>query len=614
MLIQTREQFVAARTTLLQAPVIAVDTETTGLNWDKGDRIIGISMCCNLPGNEMYRLACYFPFRHSPKSLNLFTVSENLPLEWMQELKPVFTRSDVTLVFHNFKFDAKMLRSDGIEVTSKVYDTMLMSHLIDENGVHSLKGLAAEKWGDEVREDEKRTKKLVQKLGGWEKTSAAEMEPYASLDAEMTFDLWHDFLEELENQELMQLYETQEAPFLRCLLEMEWEGIEIDLVLAEHKSSQARQRMRELEDELGFDPGKRALLARKLFGAPPEGLGFPLPTDPDSLNQPTSEFPGGEPKMDEMVLSQMDHPIPQKVLEYRGLVKANSTWWMGYQKKADLAGRIHPQYATGDKKEKFGTVTGRLSSSNPNVQQMPRDPNTPVKKLLLPPEGFSMFEFDYSQIELRLAACYGNDELYLESMKAGEDPHQATADAAGVTRQAAKHASYCIIYGGSYKTLKATFERLEYQETGEIIVFPEWQAKDILDNYYRVHPNLKAVAKKAEAVARSRGWVRLWTGRRRHFRSDEPWHHRKAFNSIIQGGAADLVKGTMLRFHEMRDVQPFRMVTQVHDSLWFEVPIDGEAEHLELITKTMEWPGDEFPIPFPVDIKRMRNRDPIPLD
>lgn len=608
MLIQNRTQFEAARTALLQAPVIAVDTETTGLNFHMGDYIIGVSTYCPMPGQEEYGLSFYFPFRHSPKSMNLFTVSENLPEEWLEELGRCFLRKDVTLIFHNAKFDLKMLRQENIDIVTPIIDTMVMSHMIDENGVHSLKGLGAEKWGPEVRIEEKQTKKLVQKLGGWDKTSAAEMAPYAEKDAELTYDLWREFREELHQQELTPLWPREEQ-FLRCLMELEWEGIEIDFQMAESYSVVARQRMRQIEDELGFDPLKLDVLAHKLFASPPEGLGLLPQALTDSC---TREFPAGRPVMDEGVLSSYKHPLTALVLEYRGLVKANSTWWKGFPEKASKTGRIHPTYNTNpreNKKQSWGTRTGRLSSSWPNIQQMPRDPDTPVRKLLRPPENHLMMEFDYSQIELRIAASYAKDEMYIEAFRNGDDPHQLTADAIGVERQSAKHAAYTMLYGGSSKTLKATFERLEYQETGRLIDFPLEQAEQIIADYYRIHPELKKLAKTAEMTARQNGFVRLWTGRRRHFDPKEPWTHRKAFNSVIQGGAAEIIKDAMLRFYEIRGVpNSLRMVLQVHDSLWFEVCCELQDQWVDYIKAIME-DVEGWPVPFPVDVKEIRGRD-----
>lgn len=633
MLIQTREQFDSVRTTLLNAPVIAVDTETNGLYPHLGNRLIGISMTCNLPIDPKYRLSVYFPFRHDPKSMDLFTVSENLPVEWIKDLKPVLERSDVQLIFHNFKFDARILKADGISITerTRIWDTMVMSHMSDENKVHSLKGQAAERWGEDAREEERETKKLIKKRGGWDKVSAAELEPYACKDTELTFDLWRELLDELSEQDLMQLW-PQKEEFLHCLKLLEFQGIELDVELARERRLQTERRMRELESQLGFDPLKLDNLAHILYGAPPGGLGLHYSETSDTS---TSEFPNGRPKMGEHILARIDHPIARNVLEYRGLVKANSTWWKGYLQKADPSNRIHPEYATSDKKEKFGTVTGRLSSSNPNIQQMPRDKSTPVKKLLIPPTGWSMWELDYAQVELRLAACYARDPLYIEAFRAGVDAHQATADAmGGVDRQAAKHASFCILYGGQWDTLQATIERLHYLETGELISFPEQEAKDILNTYYQVHPSLKQVADQATMTVRLNGFVKLWNGAKRHFNETETFKHKKsgqwmtrgnypfaykAFNSVIQGGAAALMEETMLRaYRKYRDSKatvPWRMVLQVHDSLWFEVEeetgsglITEESTILEL-KELMEWPGQMFEVPFPVEEQLVRRRE-----
>ena len=612
MLIQTRDQFLALRAALMQAPMIAVDTETNGLKQHMGHRLCGISVACNHPTDERYRLSAYFPFRHEPPEMNLFTISENLPEEWIRDLKGPLEREDVTLIYHNFKFDAKMLRAENIIPRGYVYDVMVMSHMIQENGVHSLKGLAAEKWGQQVRVEESFVKQLAAKRkkrgdknsSGYERLSASEMAPYACKDADLTLDLYREFVNELEEQGLTKLWESQEREFLYCLLEMEWQGVQIDVAMAEQRAEQCRLRMRELEDEIGFDPGKRSVLARKLFAAPPDGLGYP----PGELNLPTSEFPHGEPKMDQEILSKMNHPLPKKVLEYRHLVKANSTWWTGYREKMDADQRIHPEYSTAIGKEKFGTVTGRLSCSWPNLQQMPRSDETPVKRLLLPPKDHSMIEFDYSQIELRLATAYSKDKLYTDAFLSGDDAHQSTANAIGVSRQTGKHVAFTVLYGGGADTLKATIERLEFQTTGKVIDFPEIEARAIIDRYYTVHPNLKSIAKQCEWTARKRGYIKLWTGRRRHFLETEPWTHRKAFNSLIQGGAAEIVKHSMLMFYRLKNPQ-YRMVTQIHDALWFEVPDHNAELWTEDIQRIMEWPTRKFPIPFPVESKLIRRHN-----
>jgi DNA polymerase-1 len=609
MLVQTREQFEAARSHLALARVVAIDTETTGLWFHQGDRIIGISTYCLFPGDSTYSMCFYFPFRHEPKEMDLFTLSENLDIEWMSELRDVICRQDLTVIFHNSKFDLKMMRKDGLEINpatiGKLYDTMVMAQMVDENSVHSLKGLAELHFGPGARDEERRIKKLVNKLGGWNKTSAKQMAPYACKDAELTYKLCEVLGNELVAQDLMPLWASTEEPLLHLLKEMEWTGIEVDFALASQLSEQARRRMRELEDEIGFDPLKLDLLARNLHAPPPEGLGIPYDREKLSKTR-TSEFPLGRPEMGEDILQRYEHPLVDSILEYRGLVKANSTWYFGWMQKASPDQRIHPQYNSADKKEKYGTVTGRLSSSYPNIQQMPRSKDSLVKKLLLPSPGHRLIEFDYSQAELRLASCYAEDKAYIEAFNRGVDAHADTAERVGITRQAAKHAAFTVIYGGAAPTLARTIERLEWQEEKRRIHFDDAEAKAILDAYFTLHPNLRKMGYKTKRTAEVQGYIRLWNGKRRHFRRDEPWTYRKAFNSLIQGGISQIMVETMLKIGLDK---PYRMALQVHDSIWFEVPIDGEEEHCKEIKTIMEWPSDKFAVPFPVDMKVMRDRE-----
>lgn len=630
MLAQTKEQFDKAVKHLKQAKFIAVDTETTGFDWYKDDQIIGISMTTayevGAESVDKFLVSWYFPFRHECDQFSLFNQSDNLPLPYLDVLRQLLTRRDCTYIYHNFKFDAKMLLRDGIDVHEDlaVWDTMVMSHMINENGTHSLKGLAEKYFGKQERDQEAEIKKLVKKLGGYHKVSPADMGEYACKDTELTLRLFLELLNEFNEQEFMPLW-NHTLRFQHCLKTLEWEGIELDVEFAQSQAQQAQARLAELKQELGFDPLKLDDLARTLFAKPPIGLG--LYYDPDETSNTTSEdFPLGRPTMDEAVLSKLNHPLADKVLEVRGLVKAISTWWEGYQEKMGPDQRIHPTYATSSGKEKYGTVTGRLSSSNPNIQQMPRDPATPVKNMLQPPTGASMFEFDYAQVELRLASAYAKDPVYLEAFYAGVDAHQSTADMMKVDRQTAKHAAFCILYGGGAGTLKNTIEKLEYAETGQIIDYPLSDAKDILETYYKVHPVLRQYALRVTQTIQQNGFIKLWNGRRRHFNETETYfsswkgHHvtengyplaHKGFNSLIQGGAAGIMEQTMLNCYDRYksgDVN-WRMVLQVHDSIWFEIPYETEEDDLAQIKELMEWPSEPFGVPFPVDYKKIRTHE-----
>lgn len=608
MLVQTRKNFEALRTALLQAKIIAIDTETTGLEVWYDHQMIGVSLYCALQGTEYY-LNAYLPFRHNPRRQeSLFNFSENLPIEWLRELKPVFDRDDVEWVLHNAKFDMAVLLKEGVELKGQITDVGVLSHLVDENGSHKLKDLAAKYYGHDEKKAQEALKKLLGQKMRFAETYPKEMEEYACKDAELTYRLRAEFLPELHKDNLLHLVGREEL-FTHCLFEMERYGVGVDCELAKSLSDEANAQMRVIEDELGFDPNKDGLLARRLFAAPPDGLGLtPLPP----LTKVKHEYwPDGIPSMTEETLSAYDNPVVTLVLRYRGLVKAQTTWFKKFlllqARSAD--GRLHPTY------NQNGTKTSRLSCSKPNVQQLPRKDETEgshlrqrVRKLMIPASpGFELWEFDYEQIEQRLTTVYTDDEEWTQRFTAGEDPHQALANLLGVSRQAAKHGAYTTLYGGGAERLAETLERLHRLTTGEKITFPIDEAKRIIDGFFQLHPRVRRLMQTAERTARRQGYIKLWTGRRRHFL---PFDAHKAFNSLIQGGAAELMKETMLMFHSFNQEPvkpPYRMVAQVHDSLWFEIPPDSPELHTE-IKITMEWPtyDERFKgIPFPVDAKKL---------
>lgn len=581
MLIESREQFEAARTILLDADVIAVDTETSGYYVHQGDRLAGISTFCELAHmkGKGYGAGFYFPFRHKPGG-DLFSSSENIPEDWMRELIPALSASDKTIVFHNAKFDMRFLRAEGIEIRGQVHDTAIMAHLLDENGSHKLKDLAKRFIDPNAHDEQDVIRKYVKRAGSYDQVPGRIMEPYAVKDAEFTHKLHEAFLDRLDKEGLLGLLDL-EMRFTRCLFEMEWRGVAVDLELAQRLASEAEQQMRQIEDQLGFDPLKLEQLARRLFASPPVGLGLL----PQALtNTPSPDFPHGRPVMDEATLSTYDEPLVKLVLEYRGLVKANSTWYTGFQQKAQRDGRIHPTF------NQNGTRTSRLSCSDPNLQQLPRNvESTPARRLMIAPERFQLWEFDYKQIEFRLGTVYAEAQELIDIFNSGDDIFTRMAGELNLDRQVTKMVVYLILYGGGAKNLA---ERLGW-------VIPE--AKQVIDRFHEAYQGFRRMAHKAEQVARNRGWVQTWVGRRRHF--TEEWEYHKAFNSIIQGGAAGIMQETMLRF-DAQQGKPYRMVSQVHDALWVEVPDDFREEYVEEIRHLMEWPGREkFPVQFPVDAK-----------
>lgn len=631
ILVQTEKQFDAALDVLRKASVIAVDTETYGKKGEhvrhpaQGNRLIGFSTHCILPGNSDYAVSFYFPFRHQMEDgvMNLFTLSENLPIELLPKFAEVLNRNDVLLIFHHLKFDGQIFRADDLWITPNpgtVQDVLPKAQLVDEMMSHRLKDLGEMIFGADVKIDEKALEAVIRKQGGYHKTTPQQMAPYACTDARLTHDVNPYIDRELQRQGLSHLV-PREMEFQLCLMEMEWEGINFDRVLAEELSKRSRLRMRQLEDDLGFDPQKKNPLANALYANKKgpvvtrtvqkhqvaEQVNFmQLSTngEVELTKTKTAEWPHGIPKMAEQTLVELRDPVADMVLEYRGLQKANSTWYNGWIKRVGDDGRIHPTYNHSDKKAKFGTVTSRLSSF---IQQMPRDPEAMVKMLLKPdnPESV-LIEMDYAQIEYREAACYAKDDDLIQQFRENADPHQILADQIGVDRQSAKQTVYTILYDGQKKALALNLMKQVWLNEKKIVVITEDEADDIIQRYYKVHPKIKKVSAAARTHAKKYGYVTLWNGRRRHFYASEPWTFRKAFNSILQGGAAQIIEETMLRFHRMREDVPFRMRAQIHDSLLMNVPLDRFDDHVELARETMEWPGQHFDVPFPVDWKIIR--------
>jgi DNA polymerase-1 len=478
-----------------------------------------------------------------------------------------------------------------------------------------------------IDEDAKGYKKEMQdkarKLGGYDKVPPAEMEPYACRDVEETYQLLYFLIDSLKKQDLFDLL-GREFEFARQLLDMEWYGLGVDLSLCQELSEQADARMRQLEDEIGFDPLKNLELARRLCLGAPVGLGL----IPEALTNTTSpEFPHGIPALRrEWLAKHMTIPLVANVIEYKGLVKANSTWFKGFCEHAGKTrdSRLHTTFngSSGSRSKsgvqgKSSTVTGRLNSNGPNLQQIPRQDELDselkrqVKRVFVPGrQRWGLWEFDYSQIEARLAVGYADATALIDAFRNGEDIHVVTSQRIGCSRQTAKQALYTMLYGGGADTLAATIERLEFQTTGKIITYSVSDAQDIIDGVYQLAPGLKSLQREAGNLIRRRGYVSMWNGRRRHY---ERWYDpnlkkqvdngHKAFNSVIQGGAAEIIKSTMLNLP--RKDFAYRVVSQVHDSLWIEIVRDNTESYIDDIKWSMEWPSrdERFKLPFPVDVK-----------
>ncbi len=495
----------------------------------------------------------YIPVGHDswmdPTGKNL-----EIPSDFLSHVGPI-------LVFHNAKFDIHVLRKAGIQIPEcKIYDTLLMAHLIDENRFNfSLDTLASQILG--VHKEKDLAKALKKK---WEETPALVMAKYAEQDARITLDLYHALKADFEPFE--EVWETDEK-FMLLLQQMEQKGIGLDVRRCAELQELCIRRLEAIELELGIDPAKPSQLHRKLFGTPPEGYGIEI----------THRTPGGKPQVNTAFLKHCNHPVAGLLLEWRELQKQLTSYYNAYLNRVAGYGRIHADF------QQHGTVTGRLSCKDPNMQQIPRE--SPVKKLFLAEPGKQLWEIDFKNIEMRLAAVYSMEPVLYDTFMEEGDVHQRTADDLGISRQHAKTINFLIIYGGGAGALSTQLD------------IPFKKANEILQKYRAAYPKLFAVMNEATEAARYAGEVRLWSGRKRHFK----WESEsiKAFNSIIQGGSFEIVKRAMLRLAGAG----YDIRSQVHDSVWIMVDNEEQVHKAEDIMS--DWTEELFGLKFSVESKRL---------
>lgn len=574
------QRFDKACEILAQADVIAIDTETYWVkNWDDR-RMIGLSVYCKW-GEKYFN--GYFPFRHAHDRA-LFPDYDNLSDRDFKELSEAINRPDCTHLYHNAKFDINILRHEGLHIISPFYCTMIMAHMIDENTDKSLASLCKMlKIDPNAKDTQEALKDVGKQLGGWHCIPPEVIEYYACGDTRLTYKLWKKLLPALKAQELN--WEAEEE-FCRVLANMEFNGIGLDTKKSEELVKEAETRMAEIEVELGFDPMKPYPLYCKL-----QEIGFKWKYD--EVGAKTKQFPEGRPSMAEPILEKFKHPVVDLVLEYRGLVKAKSTWYIGMVDFCDPAGRVHPNF------KQHGTETTRLSCSKPNMHQLPRNIDaTPVKRLLRARPGYQLWEFDYSQIEYRLAAVYAGEESIINAYKIGSDFHELTATKLGIPRQHGKTINFAILYGGRQKRI------------ADLLGLTEAEGKEILDAYNAAYPKLEKVRDHAHVSASQKMYIKMWNGRRRHFKIH--WECKDAFNSLIQGGAAQIMHRAVCEVERQVDGWGNKwtsstLVNIVHDAAWYELDEQSYAYDLYRIKHGLEWPSrdTDFKIPFPVEMKRL---------
>ncbi|PHS18868.1 MAG: DNA polymerase I [Kangiella sp.] len=587
-IILTKEQLDKWIKRLSESKLFALDTETTGLNIIAAD-LVGISFATE-PGQ-----AAYLPFIH-----NYPGAPEQIDQGWaLEKLKPILENPDIGKIGQNIKYDQSILKGVGINLQGVQFDTMLESYVSNSVGNrHDMNTLAKKYLGHDCISFEAIAGKGKKQLT-FDQIDLEIAGIYAAEDADVTLQLHQELWPMLKKQEGPQgIFKDIEIPLIEVLSSIEHRGVLIDSKFLQRKSHDFGLRILELEKkahELADQPfnlSSPKQLQEILF----EKMGLPV----------LKKTPKKQPSTAEEVLVQLalDYPLPKVIMEYRGLTKLKST----YTDKLPLAvqprsGRVHTSY------HQAVTATGRLSSSDPNLQNIPvkTQEGRSIREAFIAPEGYKILAADYSQIELRIMAHLSQDRGLLKAFSEGVDVHSATAaevfscDLDNVTSEQRRHAkavNFGLIYGmsrfGLAKQLKITNE----------------EAAHYIDTYFARYPDVGTYMESTKEKAKELGYVETLFGRRLYLPEINASNgmrrqaaERTAINAPMQGSAADIIKIAMIEINNwIKEENPdCYMVMQVHDELVFEVKEEKLEEYKIRIDKLMS-EAVELSVPLIVDI------------
>lgn len=566
------EQLIAK---LLTAEIISLDTETTSTN-PMFAELVGLSFA--MKENEAYYVPLPFPYPSKYSSREKFLEANVETLKILKKFEPVYANEKILKVGQNLKYDLTVLRNYGIEVRGEMFDTMIAHYLLMPELQHGMDYMADTLLHYRTIHFEE----ILGKNHTLRTVPQAEICDYAAEDADVTLKLYNVLKPKLEEQGLWSLFHDIEMPLMPVLMRMEMNGARIDSEALAETSRLFTEKMRAIEADI------KTVAGETINPNSPKQIGELL-FDKLHLLANAKRTKTGQYVTSEEVLQAVKakHPVVGKILEYRGYKKLLSTYVDALPQLVNpLSGRIHTSY------NQTVTTTGRLSSSSPNLQNIPiRDENgKEVRKAFIPEEGNEFFSADYSQIELRLMAHLSGDKNMIEDFNSGNDIHRATAskifkvpleEVTSDMRRKAKTANFGIIYGISAFGLA---ERMEVSRT---------EAKQLIDDYFATYPAVKEYMDRSIEKARQKGYTETLLGRRcqlpdinSHNSVVRGYAERNAINAPIQGTAADIIKIAMIRIdHRMQqEGMKSKMILQVHDELNFSV-LPEEHEQLERLVR-----------------------------
>ena len=564
---------------------VSFDLETTSIKSTEAD-IVGVAIC--VPGEA----AAYIPVAHRylgvPKQL-----SRELVLE---VLKPILENPQIGKVGQNLKYDMNVLSRVGITLEGLTEDSMLAAYVLDATrSSYSLDALSRELLGHETIAYKSLTGTGKKQIG-FEEVAVEDASRYASEDADVALKLCDILSTDVGKSEMETLYRELELPLVPVLAKMEQAGIRVDVQQLEIISKELSSRLREIEKRAHDIIGEPINLAspKQLSHLFFEKLGYPV------IKKTRTGY-----STDQEVLETLaqDHELPGVVLEYRMLTKLKSTYVDALPRMVNPhTGRVHTSY------NQTGTATGRLSSTDPNLQNIPirTEDGRRIRKAFIAPDGWCLISADYSQIELRVMAHLCKDEAFVDAFKRGEDIHSRTAreiltdgtEPDSEARRRAKAINFGILYGLSEFGLS---KQLDISRA---------EAKNYISTYFGRYPKIRHFLDQCIEDGREHGYVSTLAGRRRPLPDLKSKNgnirkgaERIAMNTPIQGSAADLIKMAMIRVSDRLEKENFqsRLLLQVHDELVLESPLEERDALIELVRSEMSQVL-ELEVPLVVDV------------
>jgi DNA polymerase-1 len=557
----TVEKRMSLITQMLGEQEVSFDSETTGIDANNAD-LVGLSFSWK-PGE-----AYYVPVPPERAAV----------LEILSEFLPLFEKPDRVWIGQNIKYDLLVLKWYGIEIKGKIFDTMLAHYVIDPDGKRSMDLLSAQYLGYDPVPIEDLIGKKGKSQGNMRDVAIDKITEYAAEDADITLQLRNTFQPLLDKKSVRKVFENVDNPLVKVLVDMEFEGIKVDMDFLKEYSKELEKEAAVAESNVYREAGVRFNLSSpKQLG---EVLFEKLKLDPKAKKTKTGQYATGED-----VLLKLAHQskIVDDILAYRELTKLKSTYVDALPAIINRkTGRVHTSYAQAV------AVTGRLSSNNPNLQNIPvrTERGREIRKAFIPrDENHLLVSADYSQIELRIVAAISGDPNMCLAFRGKKDIHSATAakvfgveekDVSKEMRYRAKSVNFGIIYGQGAFGLA---DNLGISRT---------EAKEIIDNYKKQFVNIQKYMDDTIQFARENGYVETLMGRKRWLRDINSGNftvrgfaERNAINSPIQGTAADMIKLAMIKIHENFKKNNFKskMLLQVHDELVF----DAHKDEVEII-------------------------------